>query len=166
MRIPRFPEPAATGTVTIRATSAEVYAVISDPSAMVRFTEEAYRARWLDGATRAAVGARFQGWNRNGLRRWPTRCHVTDAEPALRFAYEVTATPLDVPISRWQYDIAPTEEGCAVTETNWMRVPLWFVPAAVLITGVLDRVGANGAHISTTLDRLKAHLEAVPAPRP
>ncbi|GAU65831.1 hypothetical protein SSP35_02_01980 [Streptomyces sp. NBRC 110611] len=166
MHIPRFPEPAATGTVAIRATPAQAYAVISDPTAMVRFAEEAYRARWLDGATRAAVGARFQGWNRNGRRRWATRCRITDADPARRFAYEVTATPLAVPISRWQYDITPTEEGCTVTETNWMRVPLWFIPVAVLITGVRDRMGANGTYISTTLDRLKAHLEAAPASRP
>ncbi|MER6046111.1 SRPBCC family protein [Streptomyces sp. NPDC001793] len=163
MRIPRFPEPAALGSVTVRATPAQAYAVVSDPIAMVRFTEEAYRVRWLGGGTGAAVGARFQGWNRNGRRRWTTQCRVTDATPSLRFAYEVTATPLALPIARWQYDIAPTEEGCAVTETNWMRVPLWFIPAAVLVTGVRDRMGANGSHISTTLVRLKAHLEEAPA---
>ncbi|GGX20412.1 SRPBCC family protein [Streptomyces noursei] len=166
MRIPRFPEPAAIGSVTIHATAAQVYEVVSDPTAMARFAEETYRARWLDGGTRAVVGARFQGWNRNGLRRWATRCRVTDAAPAQCFAYEVTATPLSVPISRWQYDIAPAEEGCVITETNWIRVPLWFVPVAILVTGVRNRMGANGAHIGTTLERLKAHLEAVPSPRP
>ncbi|MFE6686213.1 SRPBCC family protein [Streptomyces sp. NPDC057743] len=166
MHIPRFPEPAATGTVAIRATPAEAYAVVSDPTVMVRFAEEAYRARWLGGATGPAVGARFQGWNRNGLRRWATRCRVTDAEPAQRFAYEVTATPFGIPISRWQYDIEPTADGCTVTETNWMRVPLWFIPAAILITGVLDRRSANGTHIGSTLERLKAHLESVPKSSP
>lgn len=163
MRIPRFPEPAATGTVPVRATPAETYRIISDPVAMARFAEEAHRARWLHGAEAPAVGARFQGYNRNGIRRWATTCRVTDADPGRRFAYEVTASPLRIPISRWQYDIEPTSEGCTVTETNWLRAPLWFIPFAILITGVTDRIGANNANIATTLVRLKTHLEAAPA---
>ncbi|MFJ9851556.1 SRPBCC family protein [Streptomyces sp. NPDC101150] len=157
-RIPRFPDPAATGTVTIRATPAEAYRVISDPPRMTRLAEEAHRARWLGGATAPAVGACFRGHNRNGRRRWVTNCRITDADPGRRFAYEVTA-PLRIPISRWQYDIAPAAEGCTVTETNWLRVPLWFIPFAILITGVSDRIGTNNAHIGTTLRRLKRHLE-------
>ena len=110
MRIPRFPVPAATGTVTVRATPAETYRVISDPPVMITFAEEAHGARWLRGATAAAVGARFIGYNRNGLRRWFTICRITDADPGRRFAYEVTAPP-GIPISRWQYDIEATAEG-------------------------------------------------------
>lgn len=158
-RIPRFPDPAASGTVAIRTTPADAYRVVSDPPVMIRLAEEAHRARWLGGATAPAVGARFRGHNRNGLRRWVTTCRITDADPGRRFAYEVTA-PLGVPISRWQYDIVPTAEGCTVTETNWMRVPLWFVPLAVLITGVFDRTGVNNTNIGTTLQRLKHHLES------
>ncbi|MCZ4095050.1 SRPBCC family protein [Streptomyces sp. SID13666] len=161
MRIPRFPEAAATGTVTIRVPPTEAYRIISDPPVMIRFAEEAHRARWLNGAGTPAVGARFQGYNRNGLRRWATTCRITDADPARRFAYEVTA-PLRIPISRWQYDIEPSAEGCTVTETNWLRVPLWFIPFAIVITGVFDRIGANNSNITTTLQRLKAHLESAP----
>jgi hypothetical protein len=161
-RIPRFPEPAATGTVTVRADPEAAYRVVSDPPAMVGFAEEAYRAHWLGGATAPAVGARFRGHNRNGARRWFTDCRITDADPGRRFGYEVAATPLSIPISRWQYDIEPTEDGCAITETNWLRVPLWFIPLAVTITGVLNRPGINQDHIGTTLDRLKAHLESAP----
>jgi hypothetical protein len=162
MRIPRHPDAAATGTVTIRATPTEAYRIISDPPVMIRFAEEAHRARWLGGAKAPAVGARFHGYNRNGFRRWVTTCRVTDADPDERFAYEVAA-PLRIPISRWQYDIEPTAEGCTVTETNWLRVPLWFIPFAMLITGVVDRIGTNDAHITTTLQRLKTHLETAPA---
>ncbi|KUJ67137.1 polyketide cyclase [Streptomyces albus subsp. albus] len=163
-RIPRFPEPAATGTVTIRTTRADAYRVISDPLAMARLAEEAHRARWLHGATTARVGARFRGYNRNGFRRWVTTCRITDADPDRCFAYEVTASPLRIPIARWCYDIEPTTEGCAVTETTWLRAPLWFIPIAMLVTGIVDRPGANGAHIATTLQRLKRHLEAASSP--
>ncbi|RZS43723.1 polyketide cyclase/dehydrase/lipid transport protein [Herbihabitans rhizosphaerae] len=161
-RIPRFPEPAATGAVTIHADAAEAYRIISDPPVMIQFAEEAHRARWLDDAGGAAVGARFRGYNRNGPRRWVTTCRVTDADPNRRFAYEVTA-PLGIPISRWQYDIEAGPDGCTVTETNWLRAPLWFIPFAILITGALDRPGVNKANIATTLHRLKAHLEGAAA---
>lgn len=154
-----FKKPLAVGEVTVAATPADAYRVISDPLLMITFAEEAYRARWLRGARTAAVGARFRGYNRNGLRRWFTNCTVTDAESDRRFAYYVHA-PCKVPISRWQYDITPTGDGgCTITETNWLRVPLWFIPFAMLITGVFNRPGANDRHIATTLERLKHHLE-------
>jgi hypothetical protein len=161
MRMPRFPEPAATGTVTIGATPDEAYRVISDPPSMARLAEETYSARWLDGATGPAVGARFRGYNRNGSRRWATTCRITDAEPGRCFAYEVTA-PLHIPISRWQYDIEPTADGCKVTETNWLRVPLWLLPIGIAITGIADRADTNNANIAATLRRLKAYLETTP----
>jgi uncharacterized protein YndB with AHSA1/START domain len=151
--------PIATGQVTIAASPAEVYRLISDPPAMAAFTVEFFRAKWLGGAREAKVGARFRGMNRNGWRRWWTICTVTEAEPGRRFAYEVS-TPFKVPISRWEYDLKPAGDGCTITESSFLRVPDWFIPFAILITGEPDRPGANKAHISVTLDRLKAHLEA------
>jgi Polyketide cyclase / dehydrase and lipid transport len=158
-RIPRYPEPMATGSVTVGVSPAEAYALVSDPMAMVGMAEEAYRVQWLDGAARSAVGARFKGRNRNGRRRWTTVCRITDAEPDRRFGYEV-ATTFGVPISRWQYDVEPAPEGCTITERTWLRAPLWFLLIGAAASGVVDRAGANAAHIATTLDRLKAHLDA------
>jgi uncharacterized protein YndB with AHSA1/START domain len=151
-------EPIATGQVTIKASPTEVYRLISDPPAMAQFAEEFFRARWLGGATEPMVGAKFRGVNRNGRRRWVTTCEVTEAEPGRRFVYEVS-TPFKVPISRWEYDLEPTEDGCTVTESSYLRVPAWFIPFAILITGEPDRPGANKEHIATTLTRLKDHLE-------
>jgi hypothetical protein len=121
--------------------------------------EEVFRVRWLGGVTEAAVGARFRGVNRNGWRRWVTTCRITAAEPGQRFAYEVR-TPFMVPIARWQYDIQPAGDGCTVTESSWLRVPGWFVPIAIWITGEPDRAGVNKDNIATTLLRLKDHLES------
>lgn len=151
-------EPIATGQVTINASPAEVYRLISDPSAMAQFAEEFFRARWLGGASEPKVGAKFRGMNRNGRRRWWTTCTVTEAEPGRRFVYEVS-TPFKVPISRWEYDLEPTENGCTITESSFLRVPGWFIPFAIMITGEPDRPAANQAHIATTLTRLKEHLE-------
>ncbi|MDT0309468.1 SRPBCC family protein [Streptomyces sp. DSM 44917] len=159
-----FKDPAATGRVAVSASPEAAYRVISDPPLMAGLAAETVGARWLDGAGHAEVGARFRGYNRNGFRRWATTCEVLEADPGRRFSYFVRA-PLRVPISRWQYDIAPGEDGgCVITETNWIKVPLWFIPFAILITGIANRPGANQDHIATTLERLKAHLEGAPAP--
>ncbi|MEV7420511.1 SRPBCC family protein [Streptomyces sp. NPDC089919] len=167
-RIPRHPEPSATGAVTIAASAEAAYGIISDPPVMTGLAEEAHGARWLGSAGAAAVGARFVGHNRRGrLRRWSTVCTVTDAEPGRRFAFEVTATPLRIPISRWEYTIEPAAgggPGCRVTETSYLRAPVWFLPVAIAVTGVLNRPDANTTNIARTLDRLKARLESAPSP--
>lgn len=155
-------EPIATGQVAIKAPAAEVYRLVSDPTVMVGFAEEVYRARWLDDGE-TTVGRRFRGYNRNGARRWWTVCKVTDAEPGRRFAYEVR-TPFMVPIARWQFDLRPAADGCSciVVESSWLRVPRWFFPIAILITGQPDRPGTNKSNIAITLNRLKEHVEALP----
>jgi hypothetical protein len=153
-------KPLATGEVAIDVSPAAAYQLVSDPIRMAGFAEEFYRARWIRGATGAGVGNWFSGSNRNGLRRWRTQAQITDAEPGRRFAYHVR-TPFFVPISRWQYEIVPEPAGCRVTVTNWLRMPRWFVPVAIFITGEKDRASANGDHIATTLARLKAHAESL-----
>lgn len=154
-----YTEPLATGEVTIDAPPGEVYRLVSDPVAMAAFAEEFYKAHWIRGATGAAVGAWFSGSNRNGWRRWFTHAQVTEAEPGRRFVYKVR-TPFFVPISRWEYDITPDGEGSRLVVTNWLRVPGWFVPFAIMITGQPDRALTNLTNIATTLARVKEHLES------
>lgn len=154
-----YTEPLATGEITIDAPPGEVYRLVSDPVVMADFAEEFYRARWIRGATTAAVGSWFSGTNRNRWRRWVTHAEITEADPDRRFAYRVR-TPFFVPISRWEYDITPTGAGTRLTVTNWLRVPGWFVPIAIFITGQPDRAETNSTNIATTLTRLKQHLES------
>jgi uncharacterized protein YndB with AHSA1/START domain len=151
--------PIATGQVTINASPAEVYRLVSDPTVMVDFAEEVVSVRWLGKARQAGVGVKFRGSNRNGWRRWVTTCTITEAKPGQRFVYEVR-TPFMVPISRWEFELAETGDGCKVTESSWLRVPNWFIPIAIFITGHPDRPGVNRNNIATTLQRLKEHVEA------
>ncbi|TDV57428.1 SRPBCC family protein [Actinophytocola oryzae] len=156
-----YTEPLATGEVTLEASPEQVYRLVSDPVAMADLAEEFYKAKWIRGAKEAAVGNWFSGTNRNGWRRWVTHAEITEADPGRRFAYRVR-TPFYVPISRWEYEITPTEEGCHLAVTNWLRVPGWFVPVAIFITGQPDRAGTNNTNIATTLTRLKQHVESRP----
>ncbi|GAA4292552.1 SRPBCC family protein [Actinokineospora soli] len=152
-------EPTARGQVTIDAPAEEVWAYISDPVRMADFASELESCRWLDGVSSATVGARFAGANRNGWRRWTTTCTVLECEPGHRFAYSVH-TPFRTPISRWEYEIEETAGGCLVTESNYLQVPSWFIPFAIMITGEPDRVGLNKTNIASTLNNLKRHVEA------
>ncbi|MFB4305458.1 SRPBCC family protein [Actinomadura sp. GTD37] len=145
--------------MTINASADEVFAVVGDPVAMADLAAELVAVRWLGGATEAALGARFEGLNRHGRRRWRTVCEVVELRPGRSFAYDV-GTGFGVPISRWRYDVEPAPDGtCVVTESNWARVPVWFVPVALAVTGTINRPALNSANITTTLDRLKARIE-------
>jgi polyketide cyclase/dehydrase/lipid transport protein len=154
-----YVEPLATGAVTIDVAPGEAYRLISDPIGMAELAEEFYKARWIRGATEAAVGNWFSGSNRNGWHRWWTHAQVIEADPGRRFAYRVR-TPFRVPVSRWEYDIEPVGSGCRVSVTNWLIMPTWFIPFAIRITGQRDRAGANSSNIATTLRRLKARAES------
>ena len=149
--------PSATSSVQINAAPAAVYGLITDLKAMSEIAEETAVMRWAKGDS-AAPGAVFKGTNRNGWRRWTTKCTITDARPGATFAFNVSHT--GVPISRWQYDIAASGDGCTVTESTWDRRPGWYKTPAGLVTGVMNRQGANADHIQATLQRLKNRAEA------
>lgn len=156
--MPSTEEPSATGTVEIAAAPEAVYALITDLGVMSELAEETTVMRWRDCGPAATPGAIFRGTNRNGWRRWTTKCRVTDAEPGQRFAFNVSHT--GVPISRWQYDLVASSGGCTVTESTWDRRPGWYKAPAGLVTGIMNRAGANADHIEATLQRLKARAEA------
>jgi len=151
-------EPSATGRTEVAASPAQVYELVSDLPGLSRVSAEFERGRWLGGVTAAKVGARFRGHNRNSWRRWSTTVTVTAAEPGLCFAFDVAFA--GVPISRWRYDIEPSDTGCVVTESTWDRRPGWFKPVGDLATGVRDRVEHNRLNIERTLAQLKQAAES------
>jgi hypothetical protein len=149
-------EPSATASVTIAASCADVYALITDLATMATLAEETDSMTWRKGDA-ATPGAVFSGHNANGGKTWTTKCTVTHAEPGRVFAFDVKHTI--VPVSHWRYDIEPLDGGCRVTEQTWDRRPGWFRRPAGIATGVSDRTGANAKHIELTLQRLKARAE-------
>jgi hypothetical protein len=151
-------EPSATGKIAVNASPERIYALVSDPGALAGLAEEYTGHRWLGGATKAAVGVRFRGGNKNGFRRWSTLSTITDAEEGARFAFDVRS--FGQPVARWQYDIEPNAEGAVVTESTWELRSSWFKVVSQLATGVWRRDEANQANIETTLRRLRAQAEA------
>lgn len=145
-------------TVDVNAAPDRVWALVSDLPAMGELSSENVGGRWVGGATGPAVGARFKGRNRNGLRRWSTSVTVTRCEPAKHFAFSVSY--LGIPVSEWSYDLQPTPAGCRVTEGWSDRRPGWFKKPGGLATGVPDRgEGTVGAVIEDTLAKVKQKAE-------
>jgi hypothetical protein len=150
----------ASASVDIAASPDTVYGLISDLGRLAELAEETARMRWTRGSS-AVPGAVFKGTNRNGWRRWTTKCKVTDAVADSRFAFNVSHT--GIPVSRWQYDIAPSDGGCTVTESTWDRRPGWYVKPSALATGSKDRATRarmNTQNMQATLQRLKTRAEA------
>ena len=153
-------EPTARAQVEVKASPERVYALVSDLPAMASVAEEFQGGRWLGGATGPEVGARFRGRNQRGWRRWSTTSVVTHASGE-RFAFEVTSL-FNLPVSRWQYDIEATAQGCLLVESTWDLRPAWFRPMTMLATGVTDRGSENQRNIEATLLRLRQAAEEAP----
>jgi len=145
--------------VEVAADPHVVWSLVTDLPRMGEFSPENVGGHWLNGATGPAVGAEFRGTNRNGSRRWTTRVRVVACKPGRLFAFDVR-TPFGVRVSRWSYELVPTEAGCRLTE-NWYRVGNWLIRRVMgpRVTGRADRPGYNVRSIEHTLAAVKAHAE-------
>lgn len=141
----------------IDADAATVWRLVSDLPRMGSWSPENTGGRWLGGATGPAVGAKFRGNNRKGLRRWSTTCTVTDATEGKRFAFDVAFGP--VAISTWEYDLETTGGGTRITESWTDRRPTWMKVTSAPLMGVPDRAAHNRAGMEQTLAGLKAAAE-------
>jgi uncharacterized protein YndB with AHSA1/START domain len=148
-------------TVHMAAPPAAIWPLVTDVTAIGRFSPETFEGAWLDGATGAAVGARFRGHvKRNGWGPvyWTT-CEVVACEPGREFAFAVLTGGR--PLNTWRYRLEPAGHGTDVTES----FELTDTPALRLYWRLLGRARGrtNRNGMRTTLERVKAEVEAAPA---
>ena len=142
----------------IEAPASVVYDMVSDLPRMGEWSPENTGGSWR-GGTGPMVGATFRGRNKSGFRRWRTVVTVTAADPGARFAFDVHFAA--VPISRWEYVFAASDDGsCVVTERWTDRRPTWMRKASGPVMGVADRAEHNRAGMQATLRALKAAAES------
>lgn len=133
-----------------------VWSAVADPSRIASWSPENTGASTpSDGPL--AVGATFDGSNRNGVFRWSTRCTVVESDPGCAFAFDVSF--LGLAVARWRYAISPTDEGCLVDEQWWDRRGLLMKGLGLVGTGVTDRKAHNEATMRQTLAAMRADLE-------
>jgi hypothetical protein len=153
----------AHGSIVVEGvTPEEVWGLVSDVTRTGDWSPENTGSRWRGGATGPAVGARFQGTNRNGLFYWRTTAVVLAADVGRRFAFDVSA--VGVPVSRWEWSMAPAPGGTAVsldwTDRRAGPLGLAMRTSAVLFTGATMDQAHIQANIDASLARLRDRLVA------
>ncbi len=144
-------------TRDIAASPEAVYAAISDVTRMGEWSAECHSCEWHEGVDGPAVGATFDGHNRNGEHEWTSQGKVIEADPGRAFAFECSM--MDFHFSTWGYRIEPTDTGCRVTEWSEDLRPESALEFSKKMSGVDDRAERNRQTMSETLDRLAAALE-------
>ena len=149
-------EPVSVST-RIAADPMRVWQLVSDLPRMGEWSPETDKVTWKGGATGPAVGARFVGRNRNGVRRWSTHGVVKVAEPGRELSFDISF--VGFPVSRWTYRIEPDGDGCVVTESTEDRRGPFMPWITAPFTGVMDRATHNTATMEKTLANLRAAAE-------
>jgi hypothetical protein len=104
-------------TTHVEAPPDGVYALVADVTRTPEFSPEVLRCSWLDGATSAAAGARFEAVNR--ARRgpaWKNRPVVLVAEPGREFAFSRTEKLSGTVV--WRYRLARDGRGESLMSTG------------------------------------------------
>jgi len=117
----------------IDAPPARVWRLVSDVTLMPAMSSELQAVEWLDGASRAALGARFIGYSKHeALGEWSTISHVVEFEPERVFGWAV-GDPVD-PGALWRFRLEPKDGGTQLSE--WMQMG----PARSGLSLAIDRM--------------------------
>ena len=140
-------------TVHVDASPEAVYDLVADISRMPEWSPETYRAHWLGGATEAAPGVRFRGWNKAGPLRWFTDPVIDVAERGREVAFTTTFFGVGR-LTTWRYVMEPSDGGTRLTE-SWEE-------QSRLMARVLPGARKEGLQrgMEETLARIKAAAEA------
>lgn len=137
---------------TIAADAATLWGMVSDITRMGEWSPEARAGEWLGGATGPSVGAKFKGRNRNGRRKWTTKCTVSECRPGEAFAFDVAIGPISA--ASWKYNFEEVEGGTLVAEIFDDRRSGWMETVGRFATGVADRTAHNRNSMTETLANL------------
>ncbi len=102
--------------VEINRDPAVVFSAIADVTRMGEWSPECIAARWVDGTTGPAVGAKFEGDNRVvlfgvTLKKWTTTSEVTACVPGDVFEFVAEG------YTTWCYRLERSAAGTTVTES-------------------------------------------------
>lgn len=142
--------------ITVGVAPLVLWDMVSDVTAMGRWSPECLRCEWRDGATGPEVGARFKGWNQQKVGalpvRWATICTITESVPGEVFAFTVKESG-----ATWTYRFAADGDATVVTETRRDGVkPLVARAFNVVVRGRDEKLRHD---MEATLRRIKAAAE-------
>jgi uncharacterized protein YndB with AHSA1/START domain len=148
-----------TASVDVAAPLENVWAVVSDVRRMPEWSPELL-SLFVVGRTKSGLGMNLVGLNRRGFAVWPTTSKVVRFEPNRAVAWKTRQSG-----ATWTYELEATESGTRLTGRRdlaaFTQGTTIFGP---LIGGAAGHDNELAAGIATTLDRIKATIEAaVPA---
>jgi ligand-binding SRPBCC domain-containing protein len=111
-----------TGTTTVDAPLQRVWDVVSDVERMTEFSPELMKVEWLEGASRAAPGARFAGTSSVDGFEWTRNCTITELDEPNVFAWDVFDGPDERAQSRWRFDLTTDGDRTVLTQ-RFAHVP-------------------------------------------
>jgi hypothetical protein len=143
-------------SVEINQAPEVVFAAIADVTRIGEWSPECIAARWVDGATGPAVGAKFEGDNRLAIagitvKTWTTTSEVTACVPNEVFEFNAEG------YTTWRYQLEPSSAGTTVTESfdyTGMSGAQKF-----MYETVLRRPNAMIKGMRRTLDQIKQSIE-------
>jgi len=128
----------------------------ADVTRMGEWSPECYRCEWLDGATAAAPGVRFRGYNRLGRMRWERTAVVDTADRGREFSFATLNDRAGVQkpggVTRW----SRRRPGTLLTESFQF---LWCSMPNRLAEALVPRGRQVNRGIEETLRRIKLAAE-------
>jgi hypothetical protein len=103
-------------TVTTASPEA-VWEVVSDVTRTGEWSHECKEAVWLDGATGAAPGARFQGQNRLQRIGWARKNEIIVADAPRELAWRTLPSPIYRDSTEWRIRLEPVTGGTRIVQT-------------------------------------------------
>jgi len=143
-------------TVDVAAPPDLVYDLVADVTRMGEWSPECYRCEWLDGATAAAPGVRFRGYNRFGRMRWERTALVDTADRGREFSFATVNDRAGRAETRWRYTMEPSPSGTLLTESFQF---LWCSMPNRLAEALVPRGRQVNRGIEETLRRIKLAAE-------
>lgn len=142
---------------SVAAPPAEVWSALTDLSRMPDWSPELIRMVPLKPGG-LKVGQQYLGLNRRKAVIWPSRSVVATLEPERALAWDTRSSG-----ARWIFELAP--EGAGTRIVHRRPVPgkltaLGKVFARYFLGGTADHADELEVGMATTLERLKAALEA------
>ena len=144
----------------IDAPPSAVWALVSDATTPVRFSEELQAVRWIDDE-------RFVGRSaHSAIGEWETTCTVVTREPEREFGW-VVGDPAH-PSAAWRFTLEPAGAGTLLRQ--WMRMgpaPSGLTPAIEARPDKEERIIArrldeHRANMQTTVEGIKQLAERRP----
>ncbi|TSE00350.1 SRPBCC family protein [Skermania sp. ID1734] len=145
-----------TASITIDATPAQVWSVLSDVTRMPEFSPELQKVIRL-GAAKDGIrqGTRFIGLNRRQWLWWPTTSKVVRFEPEREIAWKTQESG-----ATWSYRLAPTSGGTEVTSRR--ELPAYTIGSKLmtpLMGGAANHDTELGEGMRVTLERIRTVIE-------